>query len=389
MPSPWTPASSCSTSRTRRSPRTNPTSSFAAMHDLAARGRVVILVSHRLGEMVAHCDRVAVIRDGVVAAELAGAEPDRGRHRTRAGARATRPSVEGRGRIRRRPDATPEGLAPTSTGDVGRGPGRESGWSSDRAAASGTSIAPVRPRRGRRLRRRRGFRRSGARRLVRGLRGRRTAICCSMASRASTVVDDRTVYLPADRRGMLFANLSVGENLVMRLGGREIGTPGGLPQPPPPAAARRTGSSRASTSAPSRIERAAAHRCRAATSRRSPSRLRSRGDRRCWCSRSRPAGSMSAARRKSTASCATTQTQGNGVLVVLHRGARGLRAGRPGHRRRCRPRRARPWTSPPSRTSRRLPMPSPGSSTPLSRPEDLRSRVPWPPTAAAQDGADP
>ena len=45
---------------------------FAAMHDLADRGRVVMLVTHRLGEMVAHCDRVAVIRDGVVAAELTG-----------------------------------------------------------------------------------------------------------------------------------------------------------------------------------------------------------------------------------------------------------------------------------------------------------------------------
>jgi ABC-type sugar transport system ATPase subunit len=38
----------------------------------------------------------------------------------------------------------------------------------------------------------------------------------------------RTVYLPADRRGMLFANLSVGENLVMRLGRHEIGMPGGF-----------------------------------------------------------------------------------------------------------------------------------------------------------------
>jgi ABC-type sugar transport system ATPase subunit len=39
---------------------------------------------------------------------------------------------------------------------------------------------------------------------------------------------DRTVYLPADRRGMLFANLSVGENLVIRLGSAEIGLPGGF-----------------------------------------------------------------------------------------------------------------------------------------------------------------
>ena len=41
-------------------------------------------------------------------------------------------------------------------------------------------------------------------------------------------VRERTVYLPADRRNMLFSNLTVGDNLVMRLGTKEIGLPGGF-----------------------------------------------------------------------------------------------------------------------------------------------------------------
>ncbi len=47
---------------------------FRHMEALAADGRVVILVSHRLAELVDHAARVAVIRDGVCTGVLQGAE---------------------------------------------------------------------------------------------------------------------------------------------------------------------------------------------------------------------------------------------------------------------------------------------------------------------------
>ncbi len=39
---------------------------FREMHKLAGEGRIVLLVTHRLGDLVAHAARVAVIRDGTV-----------------------------------------------------------------------------------------------------------------------------------------------------------------------------------------------------------------------------------------------------------------------------------------------------------------------------------
>ncbi|MEO6207813.1 MAG: ATP-binding cassette domain-containing protein, partial [Candidatus Limnocylindrales bacterium] len=45
---------------------------FRRMHALADAGRVVILVSHRLAELVAHCNRVAIILDGRSARVLEG-----------------------------------------------------------------------------------------------------------------------------------------------------------------------------------------------------------------------------------------------------------------------------------------------------------------------------
>ena len=41
---------------------------FREMHALAAAGRIVILVTHRLGDLVEHATRVAVMRDGRVRA---------------------------------------------------------------------------------------------------------------------------------------------------------------------------------------------------------------------------------------------------------------------------------------------------------------------------------
>jgi ABC-type sugar transport system ATPase subunit len=83
---------------------------FREMRGLAAAGRIVILVSHRLGDLVEHTKRVAVIRDGRVTADLAGEALSedaigssssasgarrRGRRRPR-GRRGRRPAVQRR-----------------------------------------------------------------------------------------------------------------------------------------------------------------------------------------------------------------------------------------------------------------------------------------------------
>ena len=45
---------------------------FREMHKLADSGRIVLLITHRLGDLVKHCARVAVVRDGRVRAILSG-----------------------------------------------------------------------------------------------------------------------------------------------------------------------------------------------------------------------------------------------------------------------------------------------------------------------------
>jgi ABC-type sugar transport system ATPase subunit len=200
---------------------------FAAMHDLAARGRIVTLVSHRLGEMEAHCDRVAIIRDGIVAAELTGASL------TEAG--IARELVKGYQAVTVDTDGTvtpgtPEGDA-VAPPDVVSATGSENvlattGWSSVTGGFRDVTL---------RVQRREvlalvGVEGSGAREIVASSAGYVEAAGSILIDEVPGpgAVTERTVYLPADRRGMLFANLTVGENLVIRLGGAEIGLPGGF-----------------------------------------------------------------------------------------------------------------------------------------------------------------
>jgi ABC-type sugar transport system ATPase subunit len=196
---------------------------FAAMHELAAQGKVVLLVTHRLGEMVVQCSRVAVIRDGVVAAELTGdALTEQG---------IARELVLGY-------QAVNAGDAPTTLtgeplGDEHVPPAADhgpvatlSGWTSSDGdfhhvgltLTRGETVALV------------GVEGSGARQLVASAAGFADAtgsiVVAGVEGREAQRT--RTVYLPADRRGMLFANLTVGDNLVMRLGVPEIATAGGF-----------------------------------------------------------------------------------------------------------------------------------------------------------------
>ena len=52
---------------------------FHLVNQLAAAGNAILMISSELEEIVAFCDRVAVMRDGTVVRTLAGAEIDRER----------------------------------------------------------------------------------------------------------------------------------------------------------------------------------------------------------------------------------------------------------------------------------------------------------------------
>jgi ABC-type sugar transport system ATPase subunit len=196
---------------------------FASMHDLAARGRLVLLVSHRLGELVAHCDRVAVIRDGVVAAELTGPAL------TEAG--IARELVLGYQAVTAEGFSSPE--TPTtraSTGQGRRGPVLQLAvWRSTDGEFQDVSLTVARGE----ITALVGVEGSGAREIVASSAGFAPASGSISVDEAAglAAARERTAYLPADRRGMLFANLSVGENLVVRLAGPDIAGVAGWLEP--------------------------------------------------------------------------------------------------------------------------------------------------------------
>ena len=179
---------------------------FREMHKLAGEGRIVLLVTHRLGDLVEHANRVAIIRDGQVKKIIA------------------------------KPELTEEAIAEqlvVGTADqqaaVARAGGTEagreifsvSGWSHPTAftdvsfsAADGEVIALM------------GVEGSGARELLRSFSGLER---CTGRIRLEGVntsgVFGRTAYVPATRADSLYSNLSVGENIVVRLGVPQIAGP--------------------------------------------------------------------------------------------------------------------------------------------------------------------
>lgn len=179
---------------------------FRRMHALADAGRVVILVSHRLAELVAHCDRVAIVLDGRSARVLEGSA-------------LTHEAIARElvvGQTARDADA----VARTGGGDRLL---QLEGWTHgggefdqvDLDLHAGTIVAIV------------GVEGSGARELVRSMAGFEPATGRAELSTADRRLTGATAFVSADRQASLFSNLTIGDNLVSRLG-RTITGPGGV-----------------------------------------------------------------------------------------------------------------------------------------------------------------
>lgn len=178
---------------------------FRQMHQLAADGRIVLLVTHRLEDLVAHCGRVAVVRDGRVRSILSGEA------------------------------LTEDGIARQMVVDSGAVHGAAAHKTIAQTAANpmfsvrdwthrkvfrnialdgraGEIIALV------------GVEGSGSRELIRSFAGLEpcTGAITISGRTGEAEIQRGTAYVPATRQLSLYSNFSVGENLLVRLGAPDI-----------------------------------------------------------------------------------------------------------------------------------------------------------------------
>jgi ABC-type sugar transport system ATPase subunit len=175
---------------------------FREMHKLAADGRIVLLVTHRLGDLFEHAGRVAVIRDGRVRAILEGdALTEDG---------IAEQLVVGRGETGAKGGAAIDqaGGALASVEDWSHG---DAFHQISLSAKPGEIIALV------------GVEGSGARELLRSFAGLEW---CSgtieIAGEKGKAAQRLSAYVPAARTQSLYSNFSVGENLLVRLAKPDI-----------------------------------------------------------------------------------------------------------------------------------------------------------------------
>jgi ABC-type sugar transport system ATPase subunit len=183
------------------------TTLFAEIDRLKQQGdHIILFVSHRLQELVAHCDRVAIIREGLCAAVVSGAQLTEETLASElavghTGSTATAAAV----REARRQARSLVISSLTHT----RGQFRDIS-----VTLSGGIITAVT-----------GVEGSGARELVRAVAGMEPArgqVTMTGGAVRLHPADEATSYLPAERRDALFFNFSVGANAVARLGRPDI-----------------------------------------------------------------------------------------------------------------------------------------------------------------------
>ena len=177
---------------------------FREMHKLAESGRIVLLITHRLGDLVRHCARVAVVRDGRVRAILSGEE-------------LTEDGVARQLVTQGEAGASPASLGASAEQEAETAPmfwvRRWTGGGAfrdiDFSADAGKIVALM------------GVEGSGARELLRSFAGLEHATG-EIAIRGATNLRRLRAYVPATRMLSLYSNFSVGENLLVRLGVPDI-----------------------------------------------------------------------------------------------------------------------------------------------------------------------
>jgi ABC-type sugar transport system ATPase subunit len=179
---------------------------FREIKKLAASGRIVVLVTHRLADFVEHCQRVVVVRDGKVRVVLEG--------------EALTEDGIARQLVTESP-ATAAAAAPREEHAFTGAPPvfRIRNWTHRKAFSGidfegkpGEVTALI------------GVEGSGARELLRSLAGlekcKGTVEIGDLSGTAA--LDALTAYVPATRQLSLYSNFSVGENLLVRLGYPQI-----------------------------------------------------------------------------------------------------------------------------------------------------------------------
>jgi ABC-type sugar transport system ATPase subunit len=179
---------------------------FREIHNLAAAGNIVILVTHRLADLVEQTDRVVVIRDGRVADEL----------RDQA---LTEEAIAQR-LVLGEHKAHPEVARDTRAGGSEEALAHVEGWTHRAGTFADVTLAVARGE----ILALMGVEGSGARELLRSLGG--VDPCDGTITVAGMhgwrAIRGRTAYVPATRALSLYSNLTVGENLLVRLGVPDI-----------------------------------------------------------------------------------------------------------------------------------------------------------------------
>ena len=189
---------------------------FRRMHDLADSGRLVILVSHRLHELVVHADRVGMIIDGQCRVILSGDDLTEERVARELVVGVARDAVGG--------DEAYEAAAARADSEDGPVALRLSGWTHREGAFSDIDMSVGRGE----IVAISGVEGSGARALVHSLAGFAPATGSLQVGvdstsevngdgRSQKAATEQVGFVGANRAENLFFNLSVGENLLSRL----------------------------------------------------------------------------------------------------------------------------------------------------------------------------
>ena len=188
---------------------------FREIHKLAKAGNIVILVTHRLTDLVEHTARVVVVRDGRIAAELSGAALTEEAIAQTLVLAEHRPAPDAARALR---SAVGEGAILDANGWTHRG----GAFADVSLRVPGGEILALM-----------GVEGSGARELLRSLGGVDAAhgaiAVAGVSGRAA--IDRYTAYVPATRQFSLYSNLSVGDNLLVRLGTPDIAGVAGALRP--------------------------------------------------------------------------------------------------------------------------------------------------------------